>query len=86
MPRTLTEGVGEQATRGPCGRRADPATTVVRSGQALAPDFTCPVPADFEKTEIVVSASTASAASASRSACARQARCELPHQGALALA
>ena len=41
MPRTLTEGVGEQSDPRPVRRAgADPATTVVRSGQALAPDFT----------------------------------------------
>ena len=56
MPRTLTEGVGEQRDPRPVRRAgADPATTVVRSGQALAPDFTCPVCLRIlRKTEIVV--------------------------------
>ena len=56
MPRTLTEGVGEQSDPRPVRRAgADPATTVVRSGQALAPDFTCPVCLRIlRKTEIVV--------------------------------
>ena len=56
MPRTLTEGVGEQMEPRPVRKtNADPATVVSRDGPELAPEFTCPVCLRIlRKTEIVV--------------------------------